>query len=173
MKKRLYNSILSGLFLALALLLPFVTASDPKIGNMFLPMHIPIMLCGYICGPIWGLAAGIIAPLLRNLLFSAPQLFPTAIAMCAELGCYGLVCGLLYKILPKSPTNTYISLIISMLLGRLVWGGISLLLYSFSGKSFGFELFISGAILSAIPGIILQIAIIPPLIIIANKHLKK
>lgn len=42
--------VLSAFFLALGLVLPFLTGQIPEIGNMISPMHFPVMLCGFICG---------------------------------------------------------------------------------------------------------------------------
>ena len=91
---------LAGLFLALGLLLPFLTGQIPQIGNMLLPMHIPVLLCGYFCGWRYGLAVGAAAPLLRSALFGLPPMFPIAVAMAFELAVYGLMTGLLYKRFP-------------------------------------------------------------------------
>ena len=62
----------AALFLALALLLPSLTMQLDTIGNMLLPMHIPILLCGLICGWKYGAAVGFITPLLRSFLFGIP-----------------------------------------------------------------------------------------------------
>ncbi len=172
MKQRTYKSVLSGLFLALALLLPFLTASNREIGNMLLPMHIPVLLCGFICGPFWGSAVGLAAPLLRSLAFGMPQMFPTAVAMAAELATYGLVSGLLYSINRKRILGLYLSLTAAMLAGRLVWGAVSLLLYGLSSSPFGWAAFVSGAFINAVPGIIIQFIAVPPLVILAGKYIK-
>ena len=73
--------VLSALFLALCLVLPLVTGGIPTIGNMLLPMHIPVLLCGLICGWPCGLVVGFVAPLLRSLLFGMPPMYPIALAM--------------------------------------------------------------------------------------------
>ena len=62
---------LSGLFLALGLLLPFLTGQIPNIGKMMLPMHIPVLLAGFVCGWPYGLVVGLICPLLRSVTFGA------------------------------------------------------------------------------------------------------
>ena len=95
-KKMTYSAI----FLALCLLLPFLTLQTVPLGNMFSLMHIPVFLCGFLCGWPYGFSVGFIAPLLRNLLFSMPP-FPRNIAMAAELSVYGLTAGLLYRLFPK------------------------------------------------------------------------
>ena len=59
--------VLSALFIALGIVLPFFTGQVPQIGNMLLPMHIPVLICGFVCGAPYGLTVGLITPLLRSL----------------------------------------------------------------------------------------------------------
>jgi thiamine transporter ThiT len=89
-KKTTKKMVLSALFIALGLVLPFFTGQIPQIGSRLLPMHIPILLCGFVCGAPFGLAAGFITPLLRSLIFGMPPMMPTAVAMAFELAAYGL-----------------------------------------------------------------------------------
>ncbi|MGI6362987.1 MAG: ECF transporter S component [Bacillota bacterium] len=93
--------VLAGLFLALGLLLPSLTGQIPSIGKRLLPMHIPVLLAGFALGGPYGLIVGLITPVLRSALFGMPPLFPNAAAMSFELAAYGLLAGLLYKVLPK------------------------------------------------------------------------
>ena len=154
----------AALFLAIALVLPFLTGQIPEIGSKLSPMHIPVLLCGFLCGWPWGLAVGFIAPLLRSVLFGVPVMFPGAVAMAFELAVYGAVSGLLYRILPRKKWSIYAALITAMIAGRVVWGIARLVLAGQSGKSFTWELFIAGAFTNAVPGIILHIALIPILV---------
>ena len=78
---RLKNMVLTAFFIALALLLPFLTGQIPQIGSMLSPMHIPVLLCGFICGWPWGLIAGLVSPILRSVTFGMPPLMPTALAI--------------------------------------------------------------------------------------------
>lgn len=169
MKIQSRNLVLSGLFLALCLALPFLTGQIPQIGNMLLPMHIPVLLCGFICGWPFGLAVGFIAPLLRSLIFTMPPMFPIAASMAFELAVYGLVSGLAYKLLPKKIPYIFASLITAMITGRIVWGAVSILFWGLNGTVFTWEIFISGAVLSALPGIALQVVLIPVIIIALRK----
>lgn len=163
--------ILSGLFIALGIILPFFTGQIGAIGAKLLPMHFPVIIAGFVLGPTSGLMVGLITPLIRSILLTMPTMFPTAIAMAFELGAYGLCVGLIYKIFKShSIIHTYMTLIISMIVGRLVWGVISVILYSMTQTSFGFEMFIAGAFLNAIPGIILQLIIIPILITVLKQN---
>lgn len=156
----------SALFLAIALVLPFLTGQIPEIGAMLSPMHIPVLLCGFVCGWPWGLVVGAVAPILRSLLFGMPYMFPTAVAMAFELAAYGAASGILYKLLPKKNIFVYVALILSMIAGRLVWGLVQYVLLGIQGTSFSAEAFLAGAVTSAVPGIILHIILIPILVIV-------
>ena len=156
---------LSAMFLALCMLLPFLTGNVPKIGNMLCPMHIPVLLCGIICGWQYGLAVGLIAPLLRFALFSAPPLYPMGISMAFELAVYGAVIGLVYSRLKnKNTAGVYLSLVSAMVCGRIVWGTVRFVLARMTGGEFTWEAYLSGALLTAIPGIICQLVLIPLII---------
>lgn len=161
--------VISGLFLALGLVLPFLTGQIPNIGRALLPMHIPVLLCGFVCGWPYGLAIGFITPVFRSALFGMPPMYPGAVAMAFELAFYGFTAGLLYKLLPKKAFYIYISLIAAMVGGRIVWGVVSLFLYGLGGNTFTYKMFISGAIINAIPGIIIQVVLIPLIIISLEK----
>jgi thiamine transporter ThiT len=167
--KKLMNIVLSALFIALAYVLPFLTGQIPDIGNMLCPMHLPVLLCGFVCGWQYGLAVGVISPLLRSLTISMPALFPRAVCMAIELAAYGAVAGLMYKLLPKKKTYIYLSLVIAMIAGRIVWGFAMYLCMGFLGKSFGFSYFLAEAFLNALPGIILQLIIIPVVVMLLKK----
>lgn len=153
--------IISAVCLALCMVLPFLTGQIQQIGNALCPMHLPVMICGFAAGPQFGLLTGLIAPLLRSAVFGMPKLFPSAIAMSAELAVYGLLSGLLYGKLSGVKGRIFISLISAMLAGRLVWGGVTALLMGISGGEFTFAAFITGAFTGAIPGIILQLVLVP------------
>ena len=163
-KENLLKMILAGLFLALAYVLPFLTGQIPEIGSMLCPMHIPIILCGFMCGWQWGLTVGFIAPLFRSLTLGMPPMFPGAVCMAFELATYGLIAGLMYKLLPKKKIFVYPSLLTAMLAGRGVWGIAMLVCMGINGGSFTFAAFIAGAFTNAIPGIIIQIILIPLLV---------
>ena len=80
-KKSILNLTYSGFLFSLGLLLPFLTGQIPEIGNLLLPMHLPVLLCGFICGPIYGCAVGFTLPIIRSLIFGMPMLYPSAVTM--------------------------------------------------------------------------------------------
>ena len=170
MKKNVRNLTMSALFLALGLVLPIFTGQIPQIGSMLLPMHIPVFLCGLICSGPWGALVGLILPLLRSVLFGMPPLFPTAIAMCFELMTYGFVAGFLYnRSRWQCVIALYRSMIASMVAGRLVWGVAQIVLLGLSGSAFTLQAFMAGALLNAIPGIVLQLLLIPAIMVALNR----
>lgn len=161
--------VLAALFLALAFLLPMVTGHVPQVGNMLCPMHFPILLCGFVLGGPWGLAVGFIAPLVRSVLFGMPPMFPIAIAMAFELAAYGLVSGVLWHKVKHTVSMMYASLVTAMVAGRLVWGAVRFVLAGLTGSSFPFSAFLSGALLTAVPGIVAQLVLIPLILIALQK----
>lgn len=161
--KSIKRMVLAALFLALGLVMPFLTGQIPEIGSMLLPMHIPVLICGFVCGWKYGLVVGFIVPLLRSFLFTMPPMM-TAIGMAFELATYGAITGILYQKLPKSKARIYISLLAAMIVGRIVWGIVSIVIYGIGGNVFSWQMFIGGALLNAVPGIILQIVLIPILV---------
>lgn len=158
----------SAMALALALVLPFLTGQIQEIGNMLCPMHLPVLLCGFLCGWPWGLAVGFLAPALRFLLFQMPPM-PLWIAMSFELAVYGALTGFLYRRLPKRIPYVYLTLIAAMLCGRLVWGAVRFLIAGFTQTAFTFSAFLAGAVTTAVPGILLQLALIPVLVLVLRR----
>jgi len=167
---RVKKLILSALFLAMALVLPFLTGQIPEVGSMLCPMHIPALLCGFFCGWPWGLMVGFVAPLLRSVTFGMPPMFPVAICMAFELATYGAVAGALYQKLPKKKSSIYVALLVAMVVGRLVWGAAQFVCMGLDPAAFGFAAFWAGAVTTAIPGIIVQIILIPLLVMALEKH---
>ena len=163
--KTTFKLILSAMFLALGLTLPFLTGQIPQIGNLLLPMHIPVFLCAFICGWQYGGIVGFITPLLRCFIFGVPFLYPNAISMAFELCTYAIVCGLIYHYFKKKNIfSIYCSMLPAMVLGRVVWGVMQVILLGIKDITFSFSMFISGAILNAIPGIIIQLILIPAIV---------
>lgn len=162
--------VTSAMFIAIGIVLPFFTGQIREFGNTLLPMHIPVMLCGLICGPRYAGAAGFILPILRSFLFSMPVMFPTAAAMSFELAAYGAIIGFLYS---RSHNKGVLSilkcLLAAMLCGRIVWGAAMTVITGLSGDTFTFEIFLSGAVLNAIPGIILQIVLVPSAMMVFDR----
>lgn len=163
------NVTIAGVCLALALLLPFVTGQIPQIGAMLCPMHIPVLLCGFFVSWKWAMAVGFTAPLLRFAIFSMPPM-PFGLAMAFELATYGMVASLMYRALPKKKWAVYVSLVVAMILGRVVWGAARLVIAGVTANPFTWQMFLGGALLEAIPGIIIQLVLIPIIVMAVKKN---
>lgn len=157
--------VLSALFIAIGIVLPFLTGQLQQLGNKLLPMHLPVFLCGLVCGWQYGAAVGATVPILRSLLFGMPMMMPNAVSMAFELCTYGLVAGLVYFAFKKQNViAVYVSLISAMLAGRAVWGVAQTVLLGMKDNPFTMKMFVAGAFVNAVPGIIIQLIIIPAIL---------
>lgn len=168
--KKIQKLVLSAMFLGLGLVLPFFTGQIQQIGNMLLPMHLPVILCGFICGWKYGLVVGAVTPILRSAVFSMPVMYPSAIAMAFELAAYGFLVGFLFRNARwQCLKSLYRCLIISMLGGRVVWGIVMTVILGLGENGFTLTAFLTGAFLNAIPGIIVQLILVPAIMLALNK----
>lgn len=159
----------AALCLAIALVLPFFTGQIPAIGSMLSPMHIPVYLCAFFCSWYWAALMGFTAPLLRYALFSMPPM-PFGIAMAFEMATYGAVASLLYSRLShRKKSSIYISLVAAMIAGRVVWGAARMIIAGVTGTEFTWSLFIAGAFVEAIPGIILHLILVPVIVMAVKR----
>lgn len=165
MKDNVKKLTLSALFLAVGLILPMAFHPfGPNAGAMFLPMHIPVLLCGFLCGSLYGAMVGVLTPLLSSMLTGMPMMMPTGIAMMFELMTYGIVSGFLMK-----KFHVYPSLLLAMIAGRAVSGIANMLLLGFMGKAYSLSIFLGAAFVTALPGILIQLIVIPLLIRVVTK----
>ena len=168
--KNVRDLVLAAMFLAIGFVLPLLTGQIKEIGSALLPMHIPVLLCGFICGWKYGLCVGFVLPLARSLIFGMPPIYPTAVAMAFELAVYGLAAGLLWNLFKRqNAAKLYVSLIGAMLAGRVVWGAVMAILSAIAGNPFTWQAFAAGAFTNAVPGIIIQIIMIPTLMTVLDQ----
>lgn len=161
--------VYSSIFLALSVVLPTIIGKLPQIGRALCPMHFPVLICGFICGPTYASVVGAIAPVINFLLTGKPS-GPTLIAMTFELMAYGTTTGILSKFFPSKTLYVYISLVTAMIIGRILSGIVNVLIYGLLGKNYTWEVFVAMTFVSSIPGIVLQLLIVPPII---NRLAKK
>ncbi len=165
--------VLAAMFLSLGFVLPLFTGQIKEIGDTLLPMHLPVLLCGFFSGSWFGFGVGLILPFLRSAVFSMPPIYPQAVWMALELATYGLVVGLIYpRFKKKNLLSIYISLVSAMITGRVVWGITKWVLLTAANKSFTFSLFIAGGFVDALPGIIIQLILIPIIVSLLDKRRK-
>ena len=169
MNEKTKDLVWAALFLAIGIIIPYIFHATSLPGQIFLPMHIPVLLCGVILGKRYGLIIGILLPFINSVLLGMPPIFPTGVAMAFELATYGVVTGLLYK---DKKCNIFISLISAMVIGRVVSGVVNYILLTVGGNGFVFTAFLTTTFVKAIPGIIIQLILIP-VVLKAIEHVKK
>ncbi|MBE7042485.1 MAG: DUF1893 domain-containing protein [Ruminococcaceae bacterium] len=163
--------VIAGLMIALGIILPFATAHGFGItGNVVLPMHIPVLLCGFFCGPLYGALCGLILPVLNSILTGMPVLYPMAPLMTCELFTYGLISGLLYRLYGCSKKMIAIegALIPAMLAGRIVYGIAAWILLFFDADAGQFS--VVSSVVTGLPGILIQIVLIPVIVSAVQKR---
>ena len=161
-KNHIMRLSLSAMLLAVGLVLPFLTGQIPEIGSMLLPLHLPALVCGFVCGWQWGLAVGFVLPVLRSVLFGMPPMIPTALCMAFELAAYGAAAGLLYRRLAGRKARVWLALAGAMLIGRVIWGVVSVAVYGLLMESgFALSAFWMGGFVNAWPGMVLQLILVP------------
>lgn len=165
--KSVREIVLSGLFIAIGLLLPSIFHAFGA-GSTFLPMHIPVIFAGFTVSLPFAVTVGVLTPFLSSVLTGMPPLFPVMPYMVFELAAYGAASSILYR---KLKLNVYVSLIGSMIIGRIVAGiAVWVLASFFMAKLPGPVLFITGAITKGIPGIIIQVVFIPAVVILLERN---
>lgn len=154
------KSIITAVCIALCVVLPQAFHAIPNAGSIYCPMHIPVLLCGLICGWPYGLFCGLAGPLLSSLFTGMP---PAAILppMMIECAVYGFVSGLMMKLIftKKIYVDLYSSLIIAMLSGRIIAGITKALI--FARGEITIAAWATSYFVTALPGIIIQLALIP------------
>ena len=159
--------ILTALMIALCVVLPIAFHSIPNGGSIFLPMHIPVLLCGLVCGWGYGGLCGLVGPLLSSLLTGMP---PAAIlpGMMVECCVYGLVTGLMMRYVRtgKTTLDLYLSLVAAMLLGRVLSGIAKALIFT---PGMSLAAWAAASFVTAIPGIVIQLVLIPLVVLALTK----
>ncbi len=173
-RNTLKKLILAAMFLAVGVVLPMLTGQIKEIGDSLLPMHLAVLLCGFICGGGYGALVGGVLPFFRSMLFSMPPIYPNAVWMSAELLTYGAVAGFLYACFKKKTLiAAYVSLVCAQLAGRVSWAIVKGVLLGSTGKAFTFKMFLMGGFVDALPGIILQLILIPCILTVMNNNREK
>lgn len=162
------KSIITAVCLALCVVLPQAFHAVPNAGSIYCPMHIPVLLCGLICGWQYGLLCGLLGPALSTLFTGMP---PAAYLppMMVECAVYGCVSGLMMLFIrtKKIFVDLYVSLVIAMLSGRIIAGLAKALIFARGNITMGS--WVTSYFVTSLPGIIIQIALIPAIVIALMK----
>ena len=166
--KNTKHLIFTALCMALGVVLPMAFHMIPNAGSVMLPMHIPVLLCGLVCGPVLGLICGIFTPVLSSLItgMPGPAYLPS---MICELAVYGLLAGVMIKLIKteKPLVNLYASLITEMIGGRIVYGLMNALI--FRAGAYSIQMWMTASFVTALPGIILQLLLLPAVVYALQK----
>ena len=151
--------VFTAVCVALCVVLPMAFHSVQNAGTIFLPMHIPVLLCGLMCGWPFGFVCGLMGPALSCLLTSMPPaaMLPSMMVECAAYGC---VTGLMMCwVHTKHPVaDLYISMVTAMIVGRVLSGLAKSLIFSPGTAPFAW---VTTSLVAGIPGIIIQLLLIP------------
>lgn len=158
----------TALLLALGVVLPILFHAFPYGGRIFLPMHIPVLIAALLLGPVGGVLVGVGSPLLSMMITGLPPV-PLMIPMVFELGTYGLVGGLLQRWLVlrrhgARPMALWLVLLLTMVAGRLVWIAVVTWLAPLIGVTSRSIAVALAAVAAGWPGILVQLALVPPLV---------
>lgn len=159
--------VTAGLLLALGVVIPSIFHTTGIPGTIFLPMHIPVLIGGFLLPPSLALLLGALTPLLNSLITTMPPLFPMAIIMVFELAVYGFITSILSR---KLKLPSVISLIFAMIGGRIVAGFVVFMLVSLFTVQMDPIMFVKTGIITGLPGIGIQIVLIPILVYAINKY---
>lgn len=147
---------------ALCLVLPMAFHSIPNAGSIFLPMHIPVLLCGLICGWPFGFVCGLLGPFISSFTGMPPAaVLPSMMVECAT---YGLVTGLMMKYIHTrhNIADLYISMITAMILGRVVAGFAKAWIFTPGTGAFAW---VTTSLVTGIPGICIQLVVMPAVVL--------
>ena len=162
------RSIITAMLIAAGIVLPVVFHMIPAgvAARTLLPMHIPILLAGLIVGPFYGFFAGLITPLLSSMTTGMPAPGLTVYRMMVELSVYGMVAGFAMRYIrtKRMTVDMYVSLIIAMIIGRVAAGFFGAIVL-FGGGTFALSVWVAGYFTTSVPGIVIQLIIIPTIVI--------
>jgi len=155
----------TALFLAFGVILPQIFHLFGGAGPIFLPMHIPVLLAGFFLGGIQGALIGFLTPLFSSFITGMPVI-PILYFMMIEVTVYGFASGYFYK---KRNMNIYVSLILSMILGRVFLAAAVFSLQPLLGLELSPTGYLIGALTSGIPGMAIQLIFVPTLVKLMEK----
>lgn len=161
MRYKSKDLVIAAILLAIGIAIPMAFHLSGINGDLFSPMHIPVLLTGLMLNPSLGLIVGMLTPILNLIIIGVPEI-PFLWIMIVELGLHGLMGGVFYK---KIGLKLIPSLIFSILLSK-VGGILSIIILN---STLGLNLpdpfvFLKDTTIFAMPGIIIQFLIIPTLV---------
>jgi len=173
MKSEVKKMSEAAVLLALGILLPLAFHLWGAAGPIFAPMHLPVLLAGFILGPFYGGLLGLLVPLFSFLITGMPGVGSLP-GMMIELFLYGLASGLLFRLIKTKNLylDIYITLFLSMLLGRVAGGITTWAIYAGQSKGYSFLIWGTTYFVTPWPGILIQLFAVPAIMVaLIKSHL--
>jgi len=169
---------LGGLFIALGVVIPiaFHALGGGRLGPVFLPMYLPVLVCGMLVSPGTAAAVGVLTPVLSSALTGMPPVLPTLPLMVAELGVMGVVASVLHRRarLPALLATPITLMVGRAVLGLCVLGAVSLLppdlLASLPSPMRRPLAYLLAATVTALPGLALQLIAVPAVVALVERR---
>ncbi|MEN6357551.1 MAG: ECF transporter S component [Armatimonadota bacterium] len=157
MKYRARDLSIGGLFGALGVAVP-ILFHMVNMGMVFLPMHLPVLICGlYVSAPV-AFAVGVVTPLISSAITGMPPLIPTGVLMPLELGVLAGSASLFSR---KLKLPVILSVMLAMTAARLVGGLERVIIAPMMGLQQGFVAYLAFSVIESWPGIALQLVVAP------------
>ena len=163
------KATITALCIALCAVLPLAFHAL-GLGSAFSPMHIPVLLCGLVCGPVYGAFCGLAGPVISCLTTSMPSAVQL-IYFLPELAAYGLLSGLLYRLIHtnRGLLDLYLALVPAMVLGRVIGGAAQALFYLASAREWSVGVWAGAYFARSLPGIVLHLIAVPALVTVLER----
>lgn len=170
--------LVASLFAALGVVTPILFHLI-GLGRVFLPMHLPILIVGFLVSPVIATAAGFVTPWVSSFLTGMPPL-PTAVLMSIELPVLAAVASICYRTLSKKFQkaswsskiivawgSTVIAIVARIAVDLFLLATVVAPLLQLPAGSFG-----AAAVVAGLPGIALQLAIAPTVVLAIERERK-
>ena len=154
--------VLTAVCAALCVILPMAFHAFPGGGNVFLPMHIPVLLCGLMCSWPYGLICGLLGPALSCLLTQMPPVasLPSMMVECAVYGCVSGAMMVLVRT-RRIYADLYISMSTAMVAGRVASGFAKAFIFAPGTPIFAW---VTTSLVEGLPGIAIQLVLLPTIV---------
>lgn len=133
-----------------------ISGNGGSFGQMFLPMYLPVLILAFRTNALLGVISGILSPIISFSLTAMPNtdMLPY---ITIELVCFGLFAGLL----ADKRWNPFVKILLVQILSRIVRIAATLIIVSFVQSAVITSTVIFNTVITAIPGYILQLLVVP------------
>lgn len=159
--RKINEMIKCSALIGIGVLMPIILHLFGAAGPVFLPMHIPVIVGGFVLSAPYAAIVAIVTPIVSSLLTGMPPVYPILPIMVIELTCYAIVVNVAYN---KLKISAPLSLLMSLILGRIGAGVMVAVLVLTMELNLDPIMFVKSAIITGIPGLIVQVIVIPRIV---------